>query len=111
MVSTHSQKPGLSITQDLNKIKKGRTHHFVDIRRTKTCAKFQQKVLNFMVVGARQSFQLFRQITWFLGNARALSKFKYRILHLLISIIKLKNNYFVKPNSMLTTRATLSYSR
>ena len=64
-----------------------------------------------MVVGARQSFQLFRQITWFLGNARALSKFKYRILHLLISIIKLKNNYFVKPNSMLTTRATLSYSR
>ena len=45
-----------------------------------------------MVVGARQSIgarQFFRQITWFLGNNRALSKFMYRILHNLISIIKL----------------------
>ena len=42
-----------------------------------------------MVVGARQSFQFFRQITWFLGNNRALSKFKYRILHKLISTVKL----------------------
>ena len=45
-----------------------------------------------MVVGARQSFQFFRQRTWFLGNKRALSKFKYWILHYLISIIKLQNN-------------------
>ena len=30
-----------------------------------------------MVVGARPSFQFFRQITWFLGNNRALSKFRY----------------------------------
>ena len=45
-----------------------------------------------MVVGARKSFQFFRQITWFLGNNRALSKFKNLILHYLISIIKLKNN-------------------
>ena len=28
-----------------------------------------------MVVGARKNFQIFRQITWFLGNNRALSKF------------------------------------
>ena len=28
-----------------------------------------------MVVIARQSFQFFRQKTWFLGNNRALSKF------------------------------------
>ena len=39
-----------------------------------------------MVVGARQSFQILRQITWFLGNNRALSKFRYRILYNLISI-------------------------
>ena len=41
-----------------------------------------------MVVAARQSFQFFRQMTWFLGNDRAWSKFKYRILNYLISIIK-----------------------
>ena len=28
-----------------------------------------------MAVGARQNFQFFRQITWFLGSNRALSKF------------------------------------
>ena len=31
LVSTHSQKPGLSITQDLDKIKKHPEHPFVDI--------------------------------------------------------------------------------
>ena len=31
LVSTHSQKPGLSITQDLDKIKKNPEHPFVDI--------------------------------------------------------------------------------
>ena len=41
-----------------------------------------------MVVGARQSFQLFRQKTWFLENNRALSKFLYGVSHYLISIIK-----------------------
>ena len=68
------------------------THPFVDIRRTETYAKFQQKIINSTVVGAHQSFQFFRQITWFLGNTRPLSKFKYCILHHLISIIKLQNN-------------------
>ena len=66
LVSTHSQKPGLSVTHDLNKIKKIPEHPFVDIGKTETCAKFQQKILNFMTVGVRQSFQLFRQIAWFL---------------------------------------------
>ena len=42
-----------------------------------------------MVVGARKIFQFFRQITWFLGNNRTLSKFRYQILHNLISITKL----------------------
>ena len=43
-----------------------------------------------MVVGARQSFQYFRQITWFLGNDRALSKFRYQILYNLIGITNYK---------------------
>ena len=30
-----------------------------------------------MVVEARQSFQFFRQIAWFLGNNKAFSKFWY----------------------------------
>ena len=52
-------------------------------------AKFPQKILNFVVVGARQIFQVFRQIAWFLGNNRAFSKFRYRILYNLICITKL----------------------
>ena len=51
--------------------------------------KYQQKTLNCRVVGARQSFQIFRQNTWFLENNRALSKFLYGILHYFIRIIKL----------------------
>ena len=50
---------------------------------------FQQKILNTRVVGARQSFEIFRQNTWFLENNKALSKVLYGILHYLISIIKL----------------------
>ena len=67
--------------------KKNAEHHFVDTVKWKTCAKFQQKILNFVAVGARQNFQFFRQIAWFLGNNRALSKFRYQILYNLISII------------------------
>ena len=50
------------------------------------------KYIKLVLVGARQSFQFSRQITCFLENKRALSKFKYRILHHLTSIIKLQNN-------------------
>ena len=64
-------------------------HPFADIVKQKRCAKFQQKILNFVVVGARQSFQFFRHIVWFLGNNIALSKFRYWILYNLISITKL----------------------
>ena len=71
---------------------KNPTHPFVDILRRKHVQCFSKKLLNFTIVGARQSFQFFRHITWFLGNARALSKFKYWILHRLINIIKLQNN-------------------
>ena len=51
-------------------------------------AKFQQKLLNRMVVETFQSFQFFRQNTWLLENSRALSKFLYEILHYLISVAK-----------------------
>ena len=54
---------------------------------SKTCAKFQQKILNCRIVGARQSFQILRQNTWFLENSRALSKCLHGILHYLISIL------------------------
>ena len=39
-----------------------------------------------MVVGARQSFQFFRQSTWLPENNSVLSKFLYEILRYLISI-------------------------
>ena len=55
----------------------------------KTCAKFQQKILNFVVVGAPESFQFFRQKACFLGNRRGFSLFRQRILHNLISTTKL----------------------
>ena len=48
------------------------THAFVDITKQKTCAKFQQKILNMEVGGASQSFQFFRQKTCFLGNNKGL---------------------------------------
>ena len=54
-----------------------------------TCAKFQQKLFNSVVVGTCQSFKFLRQNTWFLENNRALSIFLHEILHYLISIIKL----------------------
>ena len=63
----------MQITQDLNKIKKipepfGR-HWLVGNE-----CEVSTKILNFKVVGACQSFQIFRQDTWFLENKRALSK-------------------------------------
>ena len=48
--------------------KKNSKHYFLDIIKQRTCAKFQQKKLNSMVVGTCQIFQFFRQKTWFLGN-------------------------------------------
>ena len=38
-------------SHDLNK--KNPSHSFVDIRKMETCAKFQQKIVNSTVVGAR----------------------------------------------------------
>ena len=42
-----------------------------------------------MVVEARQSFQFFKQMTWFLRNNGALSKYRSWILHNYFNIIKL----------------------
>ena len=50
--------------------KRNPEHSFVDTVKFKTCVKFHQKILKPMVVGARQSFQFFRQLTWFLENNR-----------------------------------------
>ena len=52
------------------------------------CAKFQQKILNSIVVEVPQSFLFFIEKTWFLENKRALSKFLYGVLHYLTKIIK-----------------------
>ena len=57
--------------------KKHPQHLFVDTGKTELCANFQQKILNSMAVGAREIFQFFGKKTWFLGNKRALFKFKY----------------------------------
>ena len=61
-----------------------------------------------MVVGTHQSFQFFRQ-PGFSEKNKSLHRFKQWILHNLISIIKLQNGQSVKPNSILTTRATLKF--
>ena len=47
------------------KNKKNPTHSFVGIVKQETRAKFQQKIMNCSVVGARQSSQIFRQNTSF----------------------------------------------
>ena len=60
LVSTLSQKPGLSISKDRNKTEKNPEHSFVDIGKTETYAKFQQKILNSMAVEARQIFSIFQ---------------------------------------------------
>ena len=41
-----------------------------------------------MIVGARQSFQFFKQKNLFLENIRGKPKFMYGVSHYLISIIK-----------------------
>ena len=71
----------------LQKKKIKKVHYFEEIRhffrivviiKLKMCAKFHPKILKSTVVGIRQSFEFFRQITWFPGN-KALSKCTYRI--------------------------------
>ena len=63
-------------------------HSLVDIGKQETCAKFQLKILNSIVVAACQNFQFFRQKNWFLENNKTMYNFSYGILHYLISIIK-----------------------
>ena len=89
------QKPSIffefqQTSPDLNKIKKMPNSPLQNVNgKQKTCAKFKQKIFNSVVTEVRQSFQFFRQDTFFLENKRALSKFLFGILHYLISIIKL----------------------
>ena len=67
----HSFFTFLLISQDLYKIKKSRTL-FCRYYQVENVRKTSAKNINSMVVGARQSFQFFRQKTWFLGNNRPL---------------------------------------
>ena len=65
-----------------------------------------------MVTATRQSFQIFKQITWLQGNNRACiacitELYRYQILHYLISIIKFLKNQSITTNFILTTQATL----
>ena len=63
------------ITQFLNKILKNPEHPFVDSGKQEMCIKFQQKLLKSTVIGTLQSFQFFRQDSWFLENNRGLLNF------------------------------------
>ena len=93
LVSVSVQKPGiffiLAKYSSSKQHKKNSTYPFVEICEQGTCAKFQQTLLKSKVCGACQSFQFFRQNSWFRENNRALSKFLYGILYYLISITKL----------------------
>ena len=60
-----------------------------------------------MVVKAGQSFLFFRQISWFLGNNGALSKFWYQILHKLV-LRNYKKSQSAEANFKITALATLS---
>ena len=54
--------------------------------------RFQRKILNFMLVGACQNFQFFKETTWFLGNNRDLFKFSHQILRNLSRIIEIEKH-------------------
>ena len=82
----------MQITQGLNKkttTTKNNTNPFCRHWIAGNVCEVSAKLLNCRVVGACQSFRIFRQNAWFLENNRALPKVLYGILHYLISIIKL----------------------
>ena len=89
--------------------KKHPEHPFVDIGKLKTCARFQLRILSSLVVEARQSFHFFRQITWLVENNIAWSKFRYRILHYLIAVIKLWKNQSTKAKFISIMWAVLTH--
>ena len=63
------------------------------------CAKFQQKILNCKVFGARQSFKMIRQNTWFLENNWLTFCMRFCITQLVLSNynkITVAVSFFVK---------------
>ena len=60
LVSTHFQKPDLSITQDLNKIKRNLEHPLVDIGQKETCAKISAKNIELYGSWSSSKFSIFR---------------------------------------------------
>ena len=72
LVTTHSFFTLLLITQDINEIKKIPPTLLQKLLSRKRVQNFSKNLLNSMVLGACQSFQFFKQKTWFLGNNRGL---------------------------------------
>ena len=68
LVSTHSLFTFLLITQDLNKIKKPPKTLLLTFLSMKHVQNFSKRFQQFVVVGADQIFQFFRQIAWLLTN-------------------------------------------
>ena len=60
VVSTHSFLTFFINNSRSKQNKEKSRHTFVDIGKQETCVKFQQKVLNCRILGARQNFQIFR---------------------------------------------------
>ena len=80
---------------------------FVDITKQKTCVKFKKKILNYVVVGTRQSFLFFGQITWFLENNKNFVIIQVSELVLLNQYCQDTKNQSAKAKSMLTMGAIL----
>ena len=72
--------------------------------------KISAKNINFCGSESSSKFQSFKRIAWFIGNNKALSKFRYRIFYNLISVTKLLKKSIHKSQFTLTTWATLSLS-
>ena len=71
-------------------------------------AKFKQKKFKSRATGSCQSFQFFRQNSWFFENNGALPKYSY-IVFLYLTIITKLSNQSLKPNFILTKQATLKH--
>ena len=66
----------MQIIQDLNQInKKNSKHFFVAIGKSETGTKFQQKIFNFMIVGACQCSQFSKKIPGFSKTTELCLKF------------------------------------
>ena len=77
IICQNQKIPGFYTLRETRLINNSVFKQNLKIVRRKRVKNFSKKIINSTVVGARQSSQFFRQITWFLGNTRTLPKFKY----------------------------------